>query len=402
MAAAQSSCDKIIHCVRGSCLNFSINETPYSLYLTIRKSFSKSTEENFSTPKNLSQSSDADLEILRKRLELSESANNSLKLNCEEAVSECETSFKRIEDLEKKVKEFEQKEKLKEADVKKKDDLIQVLKIEKVNAVKEISAVEIKVKELGKIIKAKDKELHDMKNENIKTSETLAKAKSEYSDLSAKVRKEEKNKKKIEKKNNVLPDHNEIFTCSVCDDKLESMDKLKSHVRIHHMQIKSVQTEENDDIKVDKKVQVKRSYFNSDKNTETSKENEMIQFVSYQCHYCAFNIGNEKHLKEHVNQCIGSHSPNFLQDPVLPRPKARSRGLPPPPDLSFKTTSFNPPIGFPPSKYSLTFPYTNPILSCLPACEQCGWKASCGTEMAQHMKSVHMDYRNPFDVFKQF
>ena len=106
--AAQSSCDKIIHCVRGSCLNFSINETPYSLYLTIRKSFSKSTEENFSTPKNLSQSSDADLEILRKRLELSESANNSLKLNCEEAVSECETSFKRIEDLEKKVKEFEQ------------------------------------------------------------------------------------------------------------------------------------------------------------------------------------------------------------------------------------------------------------------------------------------------------
>ena len=127
----QSPFDKIVHCVRGSCLNFSINETPYSLYLTIRKSFSKSTEENFSTPQQLSQSSDTDLEIIRKRLELSESANNSLKLNCEEAESECETSFKIIEDLEKKVKEFEQKDKLKEGEVKKKDDLVIVFKLKR-------------------------------------------------------------------------------------------------------------------------------------------------------------------------------------------------------------------------------------------------------------------------------
>ena len=107
-------------------------------------------------------------------------------------------------------------------------------------------------------------------------------------------------------------------------------------------------------------------------------------------------------MKEHVIQGVGSHSPNFLQDPMLPRPKAINKWLTPHPDLSFKTTSFNPRIGFPPSKYSLTFSYTNPILSHLPACEQCGWKASSGTEMAQHMKSVHKDYRNPFDVHLTF
>ena len=37
----QSSCDTILHSVRSSNLNFSCQETPFSMYLTVRKSLSK-------------------------------------------------------------------------------------------------------------------------------------------------------------------------------------------------------------------------------------------------------------------------------------------------------------------------------------------------------------------------
>ena len=40
--SVQNSCDFIINSVRNSSLNFSSQETPYSLYLTIRKSFAES------------------------------------------------------------------------------------------------------------------------------------------------------------------------------------------------------------------------------------------------------------------------------------------------------------------------------------------------------------------------
>ena len=50
--SVKNSCDFIINSVRNSALNFSSQETPYSLYLTIRKSFVKSTifpsEQKFS------------------------------------------------------------------------------------------------------------------------------------------------------------------------------------------------------------------------------------------------------------------------------------------------------------------------------------------------------------------
>jgi chromosome segregation ATPase len=234
MTAIQSSCDQIIYCVRGSLLNFSIHETPYSLYLTIRKSLSNSTtEQNISSCQKLSHPSENDIAGIRKKLERSESANNSLQLNYQEAVGECESYLKKVDNLQEKVKECEQKAKLKDADLKKKDDLMKILQTEKANAIKEISDVEIKLKDLGKYIKAKDKELHDMKNENVRISENLANVKSEYSDLSAKVRNEEKARRKSEKKSNTLTNQVEIFGCNLCDAKIESMVKLRSHERIH-------------------------------------------------------------------------------------------------------------------------------------------------------------------------
>ena len=183
---------------------------------------------------------------------------------------------------------------------------------------------------------------------------------------------------------------------------------MRSHERIHHMCTKSVQTEENENIKVDKKIQVKKSDFNENKCVETSREKVEKKFENYLCHYCGSNIDSEKHLGEHVEQCCGSHRPSFHKicklsvksEFNISRPNTTNRFMPPLPNLSLSSSSFNPPIGFQLPKLSETFPYPYQSLSHLPVCEQCGWKASCGTEMVEHMKSVHNDYRNPFDLYK--
>ena len=35
-------------------------------------------------------------------------------------------------------------------------------------------------------------------------------------------------------------------------------------------------------------------------------------------------------------------------------------------------------------------------------CESCGWIANLGTDLMNHMKSEHKNYKNLFEVFKQF
>ena len=42
-SSIQKSCDLVLASVRSSSLNYSSQETPFSIYLTIRKSFSKAT-----------------------------------------------------------------------------------------------------------------------------------------------------------------------------------------------------------------------------------------------------------------------------------------------------------------------------------------------------------------------
>ena len=42
----QNSCDFVIRSVRDSFLNYSIQETPFYLYITIRKSFSKASSDS--------------------------------------------------------------------------------------------------------------------------------------------------------------------------------------------------------------------------------------------------------------------------------------------------------------------------------------------------------------------
>ena len=104
MSASNSpfeTCDLILNHVRSSCLNFAIQETPFSVYLTLRKSFSKSPRicSSTSKPGNLIASPldtdllETELEALRKEFKLLklksdnlEKANDNISRQFEEKV----------------------------------------------------------------------------------------------------------------------------------------------------------------------------------------------------------------------------------------------------------------------------------------------------------------------------
>ena len=158
---------------------------------------------------------------------------------------------------------------------------------------------------MEKAVKAKDKQLHDTKKENLKLNENLVEIKAECKDLVLQSKNEEKARKKLEKKIETKGAiGSEHFECNLCSSKMESWDHMKRHKRIHHMETKSVQTDSICEIKVDKKIQVKRSDLESDKCTDTC-ENNIKTFERYSCHYCDFNIVSESQLHEHVKHCSG-------------------------------------------------------------------------------------------------
>ena len=64
-------------------------------------------------------------------------------------------------------------------------------------------------------------------------------------------------------------------------------------LRLH---IKCSSTQTNTVVLIDKKVQVKKSDFNSDKSIETT-ESATIVFEKYSCIYCGFNIVSESHCE---------------------------------------------------------------------------------------------------------
>jgi hypothetical protein len=347
-------------------------------------------------------------ESLSKKLTLSESAKVSLQNKYEDASKECEILAKQVESLEKTATDYEIKNKVKEDALKKQEDLIKVLETEKVAARNESFDTDKKMKELEKTLKPKNKELHDIKKENLQLNEKLDKLNSEYSDLVAKSKNEEKARNRAAKNDDrkellKVKFGSENLVCNLCDSRLESLAKVRNHDRIHHMEAKSVQTEDYCDIKVDKKIQVKRRDFNSDKNTATS-EYETNKFEEYSCNYCGFVIVSEVQLHEHVRACHGSHPSSLLQDSKCPftSPNQQRDDIEwnfPPPTLPVKTyTSLSFPVGFSPLKFNQTFP--SPSFS-LEECVHCGWKARCGTDMVNHMRSIHNDHRNPFEVFKR-
>ena len=98
----QSSCNFLLQSVRNSGLNFSCQETPFSIFLTIRKSLVKSfqfqSHRNPSYASEIEDKFDVKSYLIEENKSLKE-AFNKLKNEFEAALSECESKNTENEDL---------------------------------------------------------------------------------------------------------------------------------------------------------------------------------------------------------------------------------------------------------------------------------------------------------------
>ena len=212
--SVENCCDFVLNSVRNSYLNYSVQETPYSVYLTIRKSFANnkiSPGTGQTLPLNNNQKSvvenrnilKKEIENLKIRLKASEDSNLILKQNYEDTLSDCEESYKKIKRLEDKA---EQEKMIK-------DDMIEdALKLkEKNKIIKELKDINTKLENhlkdieknhnvLNKLVKSKEKETHDLKKENLKVIENLEEVKANFANLTAAVNREKRQEEKKTKK----------------------------------------------------------------------------------------------------------------------------------------------------------------------------------------------------------
>ena len=125
----------------------------------------------------------------------------------------------------------------------------------------------------------------------------------------------------------------------------------------------------------------------------TDEETKVYQtFLKYVCFYCSTEILSENYLITHKAKC---HEPEFLNSKKL------ETKTPSPSDTTHSAL-FSLPFGFLHPNYCQTFPVSNPSLTHFPKCDQCGWIAHSGTDLMNHRKDVHKDFRSPFDVHRKF
>ena len=402
------ACENVLKNLKISRLTFTVQETPFSAYVTIRKKFIPNA------PAETLSSSLGDLQTVNMltTLEILNKENSTLKSKLKDAENQSDELIENNESLKElsHQSEFDKIELVNQIEKLSKE--VEEFKVENRHLRDELESIEKDGKAFNKVLKQKDKQLHDLEKANTSLKENLQSVRSEFSSFKSEVNRErkeiEKTKKKIEKKqflDNLKSESKEsTLKCETCDQCLTNKEDLRHHMLNHHRETSSTQT--ISEVYVDKKIQVKTIDFNAVKNIQTS-ESDMKEFESYPCHYCDFNIETETHLQDHIVQCVGSHRPSFFKESKSP-PKSQAilPSLKYPSQMkshSFQpsSASFSLPFGIP--QLSQVFPYNNPSLSRpLPKCEHCGWMATCGTDLMNHKKRIHNDHRSPFEDYKQF
>ena len=120
--------------------------------------------------------------------------------------------------------------------------LIENMKQEKDALDNALESAEKNWKESKRVDKTKDKENHDLQQENGKVTESFDIVRKELKELTLQVKKDKneqdkklkKEQKKQEKVNNLQPIPENIFLCYKCDLCTDSMNKLREHIRIKH------------------------------------------------------------------------------------------------------------------------------------------------------------------------
>ena len=156
----QQSCDRILNNVRCSNLNFSLNETPFSIYITIRKSLTK--VHHVANPQVLFDASQAALGYNLTRTTVVE--NDALKKEVKELKKNLEDSEDVVKCFETKIgaaeaqlyKHFKEVQQWKDTVIKKDDEIESLKSVIKRNN-SEKSKTTLDLNSLKKSLKIKEK-----------------------------------------------------------------------------------------------------------------------------------------------------------------------------------------------------------------------------------------------------
>ena len=238
-----------------------------------------------------------------------EEAVHSVTLNYEQEISDHETTVR-------------EKNTVMNENIKK-DVLIKKLEEDQIKLEHELETAENSCKSWRKSIKIKEKEIYETKKENIKRNEDLDQVKAELVKIRMIANQEkkelERRLKKTEKRdflNNLK--QMDTIPCGHCDEKLENNEKLRSHVRIHHQQTSSIQTEEiSQDTKfvqcrLDRNILVQKKDVEQNVTEESfiNAHSEIVVKESscLSCILCRKYFFSELSLKEHKQTCQGKQT----------------------------------------------------------------------------------------------
>ena len=250
-----------------------------------------------------------------------EEAFHATKMNYEQEISDHEITVK-----EKNVAMNE---------IMKKEKLINQFKADLKNLEQEIDSAEKKDKSSSKALKTKEKEFYEIKKENTKIKEDLDRVKVELVKFKTTANQEKKELerkfKKTEKKdflNNMKSASNQAdtFNCGHCGEKFGSKDMLRNHIKIHHEQTSSTQTDEISlemksvqcELDRNKLVQKKDAEQNVTEEAFVNAPNEPVvkKASSLSCNPCGKYFFSEISVKEHKQVCQGKQTFSTVQNPL--------------------------------------------------------------------------------------
>ena len=161
------SCNDVRQSLVDSGLHYFINESPHSIWITIRKKFLNIPPGNFPQSRSLDvvqvkkEDVEAELKGLEEKHKLLEAAYEKLRFEYESEISDHQET--KVENA----KLYEQVDRKEKAD--------QILKQEIKTSEASLEAMENQYKKLNKIVKEKEKEIYNLKTEHTKAKVDLEK-----------------------------------------------------------------------------------------------------------------------------------------------------------------------------------------------------------------------------------
>jgi chromosome segregation ATPase len=193
----QKSSDIILNQIKTSNLHFNVNETPFSLYITIRKKFLRAPLS--STPANHQQQIQIDRNLIEENASLRESVHR-LENELLEAREILDTTGEKLQKANHQISELLSRNTSLEKDSRTKTEKIWTLTADTKRLDDELSRCNIEVLKVKKVLKVKEKESHKSQTKVDNLEETLAKNKVEKTALVREVSNLKKSVKSLEKK----------------------------------------------------------------------------------------------------------------------------------------------------------------------------------------------------------